>query len=117
VKIKEGVLGVKDYGSRHPTSKRTWDTGGGEDPKRETDKWSAPALEAGRRRRSGTWNLAVLGTGRCMGFVRQIYLLLNINALNAMLNPICHLLALLGAHHIFDVSGLRVKLLKCCHFC
>ena len=26
------------------------------------------------------------------------------------LNPICHLLALLGAHHIFHVSGLRVKL-------
>jgi hypothetical protein len=25
------------------------------------------------------------------------------------LNPICHLLALLGAHHIFQVGGLRVK--------
>ena len=33
----------------------------------------------------------------------------NINPLNAELNPICHLLALLGAHHIFHVSGLRVK--------
>jgi hypothetical protein len=32
-----------------------------------------------------------------------------INPLNAKLNPICHLLALLGAHHIFHVSGLRVK--------
>jgi hypothetical protein len=32
------------------------------------------------------------------------------NLLNAELNPICHLLALLGAHHIFHVSGLRVKL-------
>ena len=31
------------------------------------------------------------------------------NPLNAELNPICHLLALLGAHHIFHVSGLRVK--------
>jgi len=31
------------------------------------------------------------------------------NLLNAELNPICHLLALL-AHHIFHVSGLRVKL-------
>ena len=50
---------------------------GGEDPKRETNKWSAPALEAGRWR-SDTLNLAVLGTRRCMGFVRQIYLLLNI---------------------------------------
>jgi len=28
------------------------------------------------------------------------------NPLNAKLNPICHLLALLGAHHIFHVSGL-----------
>ena len=26
---------------------------------------------------------------------------------NAELNPICHLLALLGAHHIFHVSGIR----------
>jgi len=32
-----------------------------------------------------------------------------INPLNAELNPICHLLALLGAHHIFHVSGLRVN--------
>jgi transposase len=29
--------------------------------------------------------------------------------LNVELNPICHLLALLEAHHIFHVSGLRVK--------
>jgi len=32
-----------------------------------------------------------------------------INPLNAELNPICHLLALLGAHHIFHFSGLRVN--------
>ena len=32
-----------------------------------------------------------------------------LNPFNAKLNPICHLLALLGAHHIFHVSGLRVK--------
>jgi len=32
-----------------------------------------------------------------------------VNPLNAELNPICHLLALLGAHLIFHVSGLRVK--------
>ena len=31
------------------------------------------------------------------------------NPLNAELNPICHLLALLGAHHILHVSGERVK--------
>ena len=34
------------------------------------------------------------------------------NPLNAELNPICHLLALLGAHHIFHVSGLRVNTLN-----
>jgi hypothetical protein len=32
-----------------------------------------------------------------------------INPLNAELNPICHLMALLGAHHIFHVSKIRVK--------
>ena len=31
------------------------------------------------------------------------------NPLNAKLIPICHLLALLGAHHIFHVSRIRVK--------
>ena len=34
-----------------------------------------------------------------------------INPLNTELYPICHLLALLGAHHIFHVSGLRVNVL------
>jgi len=37
-----------------------------------------------------------------------------INTLNAELNPICHLLALLGAHHFLHVSRIRVKL--CTHF-
>ena len=32
-----------------------------------------------------------------------------INPLNAELNPICQLLALLGAHHILHVSRIRVK--------
>jgi len=31
------------------------------------------------------------------------------NPLNAKLNPICHLLALLGAHHILHISRIRVK--------
>jgi len=31
------------------------------------------------------------------------------NPLNAELNPICHFLALLGAHHILHVSRMRVK--------
>ena len=32
-----------------------------------------------------------------------------INPLNAELSPICHLLALLGAHHILHVSRIRVN--------
>jgi len=35
--------------------------------------------------------------------------LISLNPLNAELNPICHLLALLGAHSIFHVSRIRVK--------
>jgi hypothetical protein len=35
-----------------------------------------------------------------------------INSLNAELNSICHLLALLGAHPILHVSRIRVKLLQ-----
>ena len=31
------------------------------------------------------------------------------NPLNIELNPICHLLALLGAHRIFHVSRIRVN--------
>ena len=33
----------------------------------------------------------------------------HLNPLNAKLNPICHLLTLLGAHHILHVSRIRVK--------
>jgi len=33
------------------------------------------------------------------------------NPLNIELNPICHLLALLGAHPILHVSRIRVKLI------
>ena len=33
------------------------------------------------------------------------------NPLNPELNPICYLLALLGAHHFLRVSRIRVKLL------
>ena len=35
----------------------------------------------------------------------------NINPLKPELNPICYLLALLGAHHFLHVSRIRVKLL------
>ena len=45
---------------------------------------------------------------------KRLFFLTNIlvsyvNPLNAELNPICHLLALLGAHHILHVSRVRVK--------
>ena len=44
---------------------------------------------------------------------KQLYLanLVVINPLNPELNPICYLLALLGAHHFLHVSKIRVKLL------
>ena len=35
----------------------------------------------------------------------------NVNHLNPELNPICYLLALLGAHHFLHVCRIRVKLL------
>ena len=38
------------------------------------------------------------------GLIRNI-----VNPLNAELNPICHLLALLGTHHILHVSRVRVN--------
>ena len=39
------------------------------------------------------------------------WLLDHINPLKPELNPICYLLALLGAHHFLHVSRIRVKLL------
>ena len=43
----------------------------------------------------------------------RIYYYIFINPLNAELNPICHLLALLGAHHIFHVRRIRVNCSTC----
>jgi hypothetical protein len=37
---------------------------------------------------------------------------LHFNPLNSELNPICHLLALLEAHHILHVSRIRVKTMR-----
>ena len=36
----------------------------------------------------------------------------SLNTLNPELNPICYLLALLGAHHFLHISRIRVKLLN-----
>ena len=41
----------------------------------------------------------------------QLFILYDINPLKPELNPICYLLALLGAHHFLHVSRIRVKLL------
>jgi len=48
---------------------------------------------------------------QCM--LPSMYATLNdmFNPLNPELNPICYLLALLGAHHFLHVSRIRVKLL------
>jgi len=45
----------------------------------------------------------------CPGYILRMRI--TINPLNAELNPICYLLALLGAHHFLHVSRIRVKLL------
>ena len=41
----------------------------------------------------------------CVCFVRRQ----RVNPLNAELNPICYLLALVGAHHILHFSRVRIK--------
>jgi hypothetical protein len=58
-----------------------------------------------------------------VGFIIRIYqnvrsseCQIPINSSNANLNPICHLLALLGAHHIRHVSGERVNNETCVPF-
>ena len=46
---------------------------------------------------------------RLEGFVIAYPVTQYINPLNAKLNPICHLLALLGVHHILHISRIRVN--------
>jgi len=41
--------------------------------------------------------------------VTRLYITDVFNPLNPELNPICYLLALLGAHHFLHVSSIRVK--------
>ena len=55
----------------------------------------------------------ILGMTTYFEFVYSVLLLKQrLNPLNADLNPICHLLALLGAHHILHISRIRVKALN-----
>jgi hypothetical protein len=56
------------------------------------------------------WTYCLIRQGRRAVYVQwESSLHSNFNPLNAELNPICHLLALLGAHHIVHVSEVRVK--------
>ena len=57
--------------------------------------------------RSGTSSLNFFVNSHGLKLVLIVYF--SINPLNAELNPICHLLALLGTHHIFHISVLRVN--------
>jgi len=43
-----------------------------------------------------------------------VFSVLHLHPLNTELNPICHLLALLGAHHILHVSRIRVNVSILC---
>jgi hypothetical protein len=42
---------------------------------------------------------------------KQYLAFYNINTSNTELNPICHWLALFGAHHILHISRIRVNIL------
>ena len=53
-------------------------------------------------------NLLVLGILMELTVISVMY---DMNPLNPELNPICYLLALLGAHHFLHVGRIRVKLL------
>jgi hypothetical protein len=48
----------------------------------------------------------------CLGDASEHFMYVVFNPLSAELNPVCHLPALLGAHHILHVSRIRVKQLK-----
>jgi hypothetical protein len=50
-----------------------------------------------------------LYSGWCVSYKNTYSRTFSINPLNAELNPICHLLALLGTHHIFHISRIRVN--------
>ena len=70
MRIKQGVLGVNVYGSRHPMSKRTANIELAKIRKRRKTGGVHQPWGREMEPRSGTWNLVVLGTRWCMGFVR-----------------------------------------------
>ena len=56
-----------------------------------------------------TFRFVAQHLNHCATAVPHSLLVRCLNPLNAELHPICHFLALLGAHHILHVSGLRVN--------
>jgi len=44
------------------------------------------------------------------GVIRETSVFVGFNPLNAELNPICHLLVLIGAHPILHISRIRVNI-------
>ena len=56
-------------------------------------------------------NLKEIEHSRVKAYSANIQLRSSFNTLNAQLNPVCHLLALLGAHHILHVSRIKVNAL------
>jgi len=59
----------------------------------------------------GNHNLKVAFGSTAQEQANPVHTLKRLNPLNPELNPICYLLALLGAHHFLHVSRIRVKLL------
>ena len=55
------------------------------------------------------WNVILCWLLNRSFLIRLLENVFTLNPLNAELNPICHLLALLGAHHFLHVSRIRVK--------
>jgi len=51
--------------------------------------------------------------GNLIYFYLSFYIYVLFNPINAKLNPICHLLTLLGAHHILHVRRIWVKAAVC----
>jgi hypothetical protein len=54
-------------------------------------------------------NSATISSVKARYWNTEVKIEAKVNPLNAKLNPICHLLALLRAHHILHVSSLWVK--------
>ena len=73
---------------------------------------SSESLEKKHGRQSEfhiTWVIWALHIFSCLQILPAPHTFINVNPLNAELNPICHLLALLGGATIVVVSGLKVN--------